>query len=137
MTGHEFDEEKVLRAAGIRPTRQRVTVLRLLRDIDGTHATADQVHALASQQRAGLPLATVYNVLNDFAKAGLVRRISFGDRTSFCTNRSAHHHFLHLATNALSDIPNPQPCVIGLPHPPDGMEIDGVDVIVRLRHRRP
>lgn len=97
------------------------------------HVTADEAFKMASDRRLRLPFATIYNTLNIFAKAGLVRRLDHGEKTCFCTNLAGHHHFLDLSTGRLTDIPDPQPAVIGLPGPPPGMEIEGVEVIVRLK----
>lgn len=134
MTGNDDDNlVAILRRMGIRPTRQRLTILGVLHGMDTTHVTADQVHAVTLERRTGLPLATVYNVLNDFAKAGMMRRLGFAERTTFCTNPAPHHHYLDVATNALFDIPGPQPSVGNIPTPPEGMEIEGIDVIIRLR----
>lgn len=133
MSGTDLPEVAQLRQAGIRPTRQRLAVARVLSQAAATHITADEAHALIAQAGIRLPLATVYNVLNDFAKSGLVRRFDFGDRTCFCRNQADHHHFLDLGTGRLSDIPGPQPRVVDLPPPPEGMEIDSVVVLVNLK----
>lgn len=125
--------EEGLRAAGIRPTRPRLALARLLRDHRLSHVTPDQALALAQAAGLRFPLGTIYNVLNEFARAGLVRRLDMGERTCFCANQSGHHHFLDVNTGRLSDIPDPQPYVGNLPEPPPGMEIVGVDVMVRIR----
>lgn len=122
-----------LKRAGIRLTRQRLAVARLLREAGATHLTADQAYALSMDLGLGLPLATLYNVLNDFAKRGLIRRIDMGERTTFCLDPSAHHHFLDITSGQLSAIPGDPPALTSLPEAPEGMEIEGVDIFVRLR----
>ena len=55
-----------------------------------------------------------------------------------CSRRvtvSNHHHFLVEETNALLDIPGSHIEVSALPDAPAGMEIDRVDVIIRLRRK--
>ncbi|KJS34357.1 MAG: hypothetical protein VR70_17895 [Rhodospirillaceae bacterium BRH_c57] len=136
MGGHGPDEE-LLRRAGIRLTRQRLAVVRLLRAAPSSHLTVDQAHALAQEMGLGLPLATLYNVLNDLSKRGIIRRIGFGERATYCSNQADHHHFLDPATGVLSDIPGRQPGVVDVPEAPEGTEIDGVDIIVRLRRTKP
>lgn len=128
-----MDDAQRLKQVGIRVTRQRLAVARLLREAGSTHMTADQAHALSSAMGLGLPLATLYNVLNDFAKRGLVRRIDMGERTTFCTDPTRHHHFLDTASGQLSAIPGEAPLLSPLPDAPDGMEIEGVDIFVRVR----
>lgn len=135
MSDADLSDAALMRRSGIRPTRQRLIVAEILRQSANTHLTADEAHGLVSRTGSHLPLATVYNVLNDFAKAGLVRRFDFGDRTCFCRNRADHHHFLDSSTGRLSDIPGKQPCAIDLPDPPEGMDIDGVVILVKLKPR--
>lgn len=81
-------------------------------------------------------LATVYNTLNQFTEVGLLREIAIeGDRSYFDTNTSNHFHFFHDATNSLLDIDAKGVKVVGLPEVPHGMEVDRIDVIVRLRDK--
>lgn len=129
----QCSEEAALRTANIRPTRQRMTIMRLIRDGGHRHITPDSLHQEALTAGTRLSLATVYNTLHEFATAGLVKHVAVGDRSWFCTNTSDHHHFYDVATGRVQDIPGPQPLVSGLPAPPPGMEVAGVDVIVRLR----
>ncbi|WP_242442736.1 Fur family transcriptional regulator [Magnetospirillum sp. 15-1] len=128
--------ETVLRDAGLRPTRQRRGMVELLRTLGSGNVSADEMHRLAAKAGLRLSLATTYNILNQFAKAGLVRRIDLGERTWFCTSPAGHHHFLDLSTGRLSDIPGRQPVLDHLPSPPPGYELDGVDILIRIRPER-
>lgn len=125
--------ETVLRAAGLRPTRQRVMLLELLRGLEAGNFAADHLVRRAAEMGARLSQATVYNILNQFAKAGLVRRVDLGERAWFSTGNDGHHHFLDVATGRLSDIPGVQPVVQNLPPPPEGYDVEGVDVLIRIR----
>lgn len=125
--------DTTLRHAGLRPTRQRRGMLEVLGGLGACNISADEAHRLAADQGLRLSLATTYNILNQFAKAGLVRRIDLGERTWFCTCPAGHHHFLDLSTGRLSDIAGRQPVLDHLPPPPPGFEVDGVDILVRIR----
>ena len=123
-----------LRAAGLRPTRQRLALAQLLLDGGERHVTAEQLHGEALA--AGLPvsLATVYNALHQFTEAGLLREaVVEPGRSYFDTNTADHHHFFCEATGRLQDIPAQQLSVTGLPQPPSGTEIRRVDIVVRIR----
>ena len=125
-----------LRKAGLRPTRQRVALGWLLFAKGDRHITAERLYEEATGARVAISLATVYNTLHQFTEAGLLREIAVdGSKTYFDTNLSEHHHFLVEDTNALVDIPGSHIAVSALPDAPEGMEIDRVDVIVRLRRK--
>lgn len=123
-----------LRAAGLRPTRQRLALARLLFDGGDRHITAEQLHAEARREEIPVSLATIYNTLNQFKKAGLLREVVVdSSRSWFDTNLSDHHHFFHEGEGRLTDFVADGLAVEGLPVAPDGTEIDRVDVIVRVR----
>jgi Fur family transcriptional regulator, iron response regulator len=124
-----------LRSAGLRPTRQRLALATLLfGDGRDRHVTAEQLHAEARRDGAKVSLATVYNTLNQFTAAGLLREVSAGPgRIYFDTNVSAHHHFLIEDESVLVDIPAEQVVLAKLPAAPEGLHIERVDVVVRVR----
>ena len=132
----ESAEIEALRQAGIRPTRQRAVVLRTIHAGGRRHLTPESFHQELADAGLKLSLATVYNTLNQFAQSGLLRRVGFCDRTYFCTHTAPHHHFYDDGTGRMEDIAGDQPSVVGLPAPPDGMEISGVEVIVRVRRAK-
>jgi Fur family transcriptional regulator, iron response regulator len=79
-------------------------------------------------------LATVYNTLNQFTTAGLLRQVSVdGTKNYFDTNVSAHQHFYIENTRELIDIPENSLASYHLSGVPIGYEISRVDMIVRLR----
>ena len=123
-----------LRNAGLRPTRQRLALARLLFEGGNRHVTAEQLHAEARREEIPVSLATIYNTLNQFRKAGLLREVVVDSgRSWFDTNLEDHHHFFHEATGALTDFEADGLAVEGVPRAPAGTEIDRVEVIVRLR----
>ena len=123
-----------LRNAGLRPTRQRLALARLLFEGGNRHVTAEQLHAEARREEIAVSLATIYNTLNQFRKAGLLREVVVDSgRSWFDTNLEDHHHFFHEATGALTDFEAEGLAVEGVPRAPAGTEIDRVEVIVRLR----
>lgn len=120
-----------LRRAGLRPTRQRMALARLLFDGHDRHLTAEQLHAEAAARDVGVSLATVYNALNQFTAAGLMREVVVDPgRSYFDTNVGDHCHFFHEGTGELQDIANV--AVLNLPDAPAGARIARVDIVVRL-----
>lgn len=124
---------ETLRGAGIRPTRQRVIIMRTIRRGGRRHLTPEGFHRELNQAGLKVALGTVYNTLNQFAAAGLLRRVGFGDRTFYCTATDEHHHFFDEETGLLQDITGSQPTVGNLPPLAPGMEMVGVDIVVRVR----
>jgi len=123
-----------LRAAGLRPTRQRRLLAGLLFGQGDRHVTAELLHREAEKSGCHVALATVYNTLHQFTAAGLLRRVAVDPaRSYFDTNTDPHHHFYDEDDGALIDISGEQIAVSGLPAPPPGMALAGVDVVVRIR----
>src|SRR5260370_7462000 len=95
-----------LRAAGLRPTRQRLALARLLLESGDRHVTAEQLHGEALAAQIKVSLATVHNTLHQFTEAGLLREVVVEPgRSYFDSNTSDHHHFFSSSTARLQDIP--------------------------------
>lgn len=128
------DEEVVarLRERGISPTQPRVEIGRLL--FSGPqHVCADQLIARLSTAHSGVSKATVYNTLGLFADKGLLREVVVDPSKLFYdTNVTPHHHVFHTDTGLLEDIPVDHVHVTTLPELPEGVHLDGVDVVLRV-----
>jgi Fur family iron response transcriptional regulator len=130
------DVRRRLRDAGLRPTQQRIALGWLLFGKGDRHATAEQLFEEAAHGDVPLSLATVYNTLRQFSEAGLVREIAlYGSKIWYDTKTGAHHHYYveGLCHENLADIPDGLVRTPDVGPAPEGMEIVGVDVIVRLR----
>ncbi|HTQ13047.1 MAG TPA: Fur family transcriptional regulator [Rhizomicrobium sp.] len=126
-----------LKKAGLRPTRQRLALASLLFRGGHRHLTAESLAAEAARAGHSLSLATVYNTLNQFTQAGLLREVTVDvGRAWFDTNTGEHQHFYCEDDGTLIDIPGESIAVAGLPAPPRGMAIDRVDVVVRVRAQK-
>ena len=125
-----------LTAASIRPTRQRMALLSLIRQGGARHMSAEQLYREAGQAGLRLSLATVYNALNLFSQVGLLRRVDVGERTWFCSNCEDHHHMFDEATSELTDLPAQCIRLQGSPDLPPDVDLLRTDVIVRVRRRK-
>ena len=126
-----------LRAAGLRPTRQRLALARLLLEGGDRHVTAEQLHGEAIAAAIPVSLATVYNTLHQFTEAGLLREVVVEPgRSYFDTNTSDHHHFFWEASGRLQDIPGEHLSLSGLPCPPVGTEIRRIDIVIRVHPQK-
>ncbi len=126
-----------LKGAGLRPTRQRLSLARLLvGDGNDRHVTAESLYDAAAHEGDKVSLATVYNTLRAFCDAGLLREIMVdGAKSYFDTNMSDHPHFFWEDTQELMDAPRDQLEISNLPDAPQGAEISKVDVVIRLRRK--
>lgn len=132
-----YDCRDLLREAGLRPTRQRLMLGEFLFSRSGRHVTADMIYTEAVAGNLQISRATVYNTLNQFTEAGLLRQIGVdGTKSFFDTNPGAHHHFFVDDEDRLLDVPSPGVEIDRLPQPLPGHEIAGVDVIVHLRRKQ-
>ena len=123
-----------LRTSGLRPTRQRLALGRLLFDGGDRHVTAEALHEEAQKAGVSVSLATVYNTLHQFTEAGLLREVVVdSSRTYFDTNVDDHHHFFFEEDGRLMDISGEEIGIERLPAAPNGTDISRVDVIVRLQ----
>ena len=122
-----------LRAAGLRPTRQRLALAKLLFDGGNRHVTAEILHSEAIASNVRVSLATVYNTLHQFTDAGLLSEVVIDPgRSYFDTNVSDHHHFLYEREGRLEDIPGESIRLVALPTVPAGWKIRRVDVVIRV-----
>lgn len=123
-----------IRSAGLRPTRQRLALAKLLFNGTERHVTAEMLHGEAQAVGATVSVATVYNTLHQFTDAGLLKEIIVDSgRSYFDTNTSHHHHFYCEESGDLSDIDDAEVAIRLLPEPPLGKEVSGIDVIVRVK----
>jgi Fur family iron response transcriptional regulator len=126
---------ELLRGAGIPVTLQRVEITRLL--LSGpVHLSADQVF---SGIRASVPAtsrATVYNTLKLFREKNLVRELIVDpERVVYDSNTAPHYHLYNAESGQLTDVSAEELQVVGMPSLPPGLELEEVDVIIRVRKR--
>ncbi|UYV38567.1 transcriptional repressor [Rhodobacteraceae bacterium D3-12] len=121
--------------AGLRPTRQRITLAALLvGDGQHRHVTAESLFESVRDAGEKVSLATVYNTLRAFCDAGLLSEITVdGTKSYFDTNTTEHPHFYWEDTGTLTDAATERMQITNLPDAPNGAEIASVDVVIRLR----
>ena len=122
-----------IKQVGLRPTRQRLALARLLFEDADRHVTAEALHAEALEANVRVSLATVYNTLHQFVRVGLLNEVVVDPGKSyFDTNTVEHHHFFREDLGQLEDIPGDSVVMNHLPEAPAGTKIGSVDVVIRL-----
>ncbi len=133
----DVDVNSRLTACGIRVTEQRRRIASILLSAP-QHLSAEQIADALRRDGARVSKATVYNTLNLFAAHGLIRQLSVdGDCAWFDSNIGPHYHFQDERTGALQDVGISDVQFSRLPEPPEGMEVAGIDLVIRLRRRSP
>ena len=122
-----------LREGGVKPTRQRLEIARVLFSSAG-HLSADRILAMVNETRPATSKATVYNTLKLFLARGLIRAvIADPNKVFYDANIAPHHHFYEVHTGELIDIAAQDVAVTGLPPLPAGSVAEGVDIVIRIR----
>ncbi len=125
-----------LRTSGIPVTLQRVEIARVVLSFP-THLSADQVFAKVRERIPETSRATVYNTLKLFREKKLVRELIVDpERRVYDSNTSPHYHLYNAENGQLTDVCADELQVIGMPSLPPGLQLEEVDVIIRVRTRR-
>ena len=125
-----------LEQAGILPTRQRRDIARVML-ARLQHLSADQLLAKVNAGDGNVSKATVYNTLNLFARKGVVREVVVDpSRIFYDSNTDPHYHLYDEERGTLTDVYADCLRTDALPELPEGTELAGVDVIIRVRSRR-
>ena len=134
MDQYKFHAER-LRASGLRPTRQRIDICKMLFDRKYTfHFTIDKLKKIIEKgNKKKISIATLYNTVHTFKEKGYLKEISLkGNKTFFDTNTKHHHHFYDEDMSQLVDIEDKNISINYLPKLPSGKKIRSVDVIVKI-----
>ena len=133
----KVDIFKKLRSSGLRPTKQRVEIAKFLFDRDTTfHFTIESLqNYLTKKITCKFPLATIYNTVHAFKKAGHLSEVDVrGKKTYFDTNITNHHHFYDNETSELIDIDASEIVIQKIPKAPNGKKIKNVEVFINLKN---
>ena len=126
-----------LRSSGLRPTKQRLEICKLLFDRKKTfHFTiADISTILKKRTNKRISLATVYNTIHSFKKKGYLKEISVDrEKSYFDTNTSDHHHFLDINTNELIDLKAEDVDNVKVKKNLPGKKIKSIEVLVKIEN---
>ena len=124
-----------LRSSGLRPTRQRIQLCKVLFDRDKTfHFTVENLAKMLKKNfDKKVSLATVYNTVHVLKNKGYLKEISINNKkTYFDTNISHHHHFFNENTNGLIDLNDKEIGPIKIKKTIPGKKIKSVEVLVKI-----
>ena len=119
---------------GISPTQQRIRIAQVLCS-EARHLSAEKILEEVNQEKTQVSKATIYNTLKLFVRKGLVREVIVDPSKIFYDSTThAHFHFYNENSGELTDIDADSISLESLPDVPQGTELTGVDIVVRIRN---
>ena len=117
---------------GIRPTKQRMILAKLLFENGDRHISAEELHEEVKKEDRRISLATIYNTLKQFRNIGLLKELIVDQNKSiYCTNHDSHYHLYIEDEGKLIDIPQKN-VDLNIPQIPACLKLHNIDVIIRV-----
>ena len=124
---------KKIESSGIRLTKQRRVLAKILFENGNRHLSADELFHDVKKEDRKISMATVYNTLKQFTSLGLVREVVVDQNKSlYCTNHKSHYHLYIEDEGKIIDIPTKN-IDLNIPSIPACLQLHNIDVIVRIR----
>ena len=124
---------KKIESSGIRPTKQRRVLAKILFEKGNRHLSAEELFHDVKKEDRKISMATIYNTLKQFTSLGLVREVVVDQNKSlYCTNHKSHYHLYIEDEGKIVDIPIKN-IDLNIPSIPACLQLHNIDVIVRIR----
>ena len=118
---------------GIRATKQRRVLAKLIFDKGKMHISAENLFDEVKEDERKISMATIYNTLKQFTSLGLIREIVVDQNKSlYCNNNQSHYHLYIEDEGKVIDIPTKN-IDLDIPSIPACLKLHDIDVIVRIR----
>ena len=118
---------------GIRPTKQRMVLAKLLFENGDRHISAEELYEEVRKEDRRISLATIYNTLKQFRNIGLLKELIVDQNKSiYCTNHDLHYHLYIEDVGRIIDIPK-ENIDLNIPEIPACLNLHNIDIIVRIR----
>ena len=118
---------------GIRPTKQRMVLAKLLFENGDRHISVEEIYIELKKENRKISLATIYNTLKQFTNIGLLKEITIDQNKSiYCTNHDAHYHLYIEDEGKIIDIPTKN-IDLNIPSMPACLHLHDIEVIVKIR----
>ena len=118
---------------GIRPTKQRMILAKLLFEKGDRHISAEELYEEVKKDNRKISLATIYNSLKQFRKIGLLKELVVDQNKSiYCTNHDKHYHLYIEDEGKIVDIPKKN-IDLNIPEIPACLQFHKIDIVVKVR----
>ena len=123
----------ILSNNGIRPTKQRMILAKLLFEKGDRHISAEELYTEVQKEDRKISLATIYNTLKQFTSLGLLKELVIDQNKSiYCSNHDSHYHLYIEDEDKIIDIPQKN-IDLNIPELPACLKFHNIDIIVRIR----
>ena len=132
---HIKDINQKLRSSGLRSTRQRVQISKILfKNKETFHFTVEYLEKKINKEfKKKVSLATIYNTVHAFQKKGYIKKIPLeANKSYYDTNAKNHHHFFDEDSQTLKDINEDEIKISAIPNSPSNKKIKSLEVLIRL-----
>ena len=132
---HIRDINQRLRSSGLKPTKQRIQLSKILFENKKTfHFTVLDLKKIIEEKfQENISLATIYNTVHVFKRKGYIKKILLdANKSYYDTNVKDHHHFFDEDSQTLKDIKQDKIKISTIPHSPIGKKIESIEVLIRL-----
>tara|TARA_Y100000590_G_scaffold466143_1_gene640572 strand:+ start:1612 stop:2064 length:453 start_codon:yes stop_codon:yes gene_type:complete len=124
---------KIIENSGIRPTKQRRVLAKILFEKGNRHVSAEELFDDVKKEDRKISMATVYNTLKQFTSLGIIREVVVDQNKSlYCTNNKNHYHLYIEDEGKIIDIPTKN-INLNIPSIPACLQLHNIDVIIRIR----
>tara|TARA_B100000941_G_scaffold171185_1_gene121988 strand:- start:540 stop:953 length:414 start_codon:yes stop_codon:yes gene_type:complete len=127
-----------LRNSGLRPTKQRIEICKILFGRKETfHFSINELsNLILKKTNEKISLATVYNTVHAFLVKGYIKQIAINsDQSYFDTNISEHHHFYDEDKKQLIDIHGSEVEPVKINRDVPGKKIKSIEVLVKVTNK--
>ena len=122
-----------LKSKGIRPTKQRMILAKLLFENGDRHISAEEIYEELKKEDRKISLATIYNTLKQFTNIGLLKELVIDQNKSiYCSNHDSHYHLYIENEGKIVDIPQKN-IDLNIPQIPACLNFHNIDIIVKIR----
>ena len=126
-------DENFLRKNGLKPTRQRLLLSKILFSSGDKHFTAEEVRRIAKKKGSKISLATIYNNFQHMVEAGLLKKRQVDNsKAYFDNNVTNHYHLFDEEKNTLIDIPSSSISFSKFPKLPKNKKIKNINLVINL-----
>ena len=124
----------ILKKLNLRPTKQRIAILKALTYKGNIHVTAATLGKILEENDIKVATATIYNNLNELSQKGFLNKVLVEkDRMWFDTNLSSHYHFYDEEEDKLTDVEKNEIEFLSFPKIPKGKALKSLDIIINVK----